>query len=472
MTPLDNEETPLIRVSISPKESFIERKTTESKSAIRVFWNHPEFIGFSCIAFPVTIFSFLQEFQTLVSIVAVSRFYTEPEYLASLNITFLIGNLFGSSVIYGFLSGYDTVAANLFGMRQLIELQATTLLSVVSCFFLVALFYLLSLGIPHVLTHFIREKEVIELVDSLLRLYTPLLLLRVIDENIKHCYQAQNTILRFLISNSIAAFLHPFFVVQFLGWFGFRGIMLAHIATQSTQTLITTFLALKTGCKKFSLSQSTNTQLQFVLLNWKPFLALCFSGILSMSEWWYWETIALLVSTLGKQEMAAQSVAYVLIPFLYMIPNGIGTAAQIRIAFWLGDDRPEKARDVAFWAAGVTCVLGMCSSLFSFGFQMMWISLFQVNERNEHIVKQYWKDLCFFLFLNCIQGSFIGILKGYSKHSQVFNANLICLWSLGAVLTVTFEAFGVFDLTKIWLILNSTYFVFDAYLLHKIVSVV
>ena len=52
----------------------------------------------------------------------------------------------------------------------------------------------------------------------------------------------------------------------------------------------------------------------------KDYLKLGIPGIITMSEWWFWEVTCFLVGNLGTKPLAAYSIAYNIIPLLWMIP--------------------------------------------------------------------------------------------------------------------------------------------------------
>jgi Na+-driven multidrug efflux pump len=57
----------------------------------------------------------------------------------------------------------------------------------------------------------------------------------------------------------------------------------------------------------------------------KEFVSLSLGGVLSLSEWWFWETMCFVAGSFGTVAFCAHSIAYNLIPLLFMIPLGTST---------------------------------------------------------------------------------------------------------------------------------------------------
>ena len=54
------------------------------------------------------------------------------------------------------------------------------------------------------------------------------------------------------------------------------------------------------------------------------YLRIGIPGIFSMAEWWFWEIVTFLTGLLGKESLAAHTICCTIMPFMFMIPLGIG----------------------------------------------------------------------------------------------------------------------------------------------------
>ena len=77
------------------------------------------------------------------------------------------------------------------------------------------------------------------------------------------------------------------------------------------------------------------------------FLKLAIPGILSMSEWLYWEFICFSVGTLGVTSFAIHSIPYSLIPLHFMLPLGLSIALSVGIGHSLGSGDIRSLKKVS-----------------------------------------------------------------------------------------------------------------------------
>ena len=78
----------------------------------------------------------------------------------------------------------------------------------------------------------------------------------------------------------------------------------------------------------------------------KRFYKLAIPGILSMSEWVFFEFFIFLSGTLGPKPLAANSIAYVLIPMCYTIPSGLSIATTTKVGFLMARGKVARAKEL------------------------------------------------------------------------------------------------------------------------------
>lgn len=141
--------------------------------------------------------------------------------------------------------------------------------------------------------------------------------------------------------------------------------------------------------------------------------------------------IVWLIADFGADFVAAQQIAISISGIIYMIPQAIGTAATVRIAYALG----ECKRDLAHYLSGVSLLLGACLAI---------ITLFLIIILRYPLAKIYTTDtnviqisvtilLCLaifqlFDFTQCIASY---ALRGYKITRIPMFIHAICFWGLG-----------------------------------------
>ncbi|CAK0892122.1 unnamed protein product [Prorocentrum cordatum] len=71
------------------------------------------------------------------------------------------------------------------------------------------------------------------------------------------------------------------------------------------------------------------------------FARLALPGVLSMTEWWFWEVTCFRAGTFGAEQLAAHSLIYMLVPLLFQVPRGIRDGLGSRAGHLLGEGRGE-----------------------------------------------------------------------------------------------------------------------------------
>ena len=146
---------------------------------------------------------------------------------------------------------------------------------------------------------------------------------------------------RFLTSQSVVwplagvavvvAALQPLFLLLFVQYLnlGFDGVGVALCASQWVCPLLT-WLYIR--CFR---PHNPATWAGFDLKAVKAgriveFLRLGLPGILTMSEWWFWEVTCFTAGMIGAQALAAHTVVYNLIPIMFMLSFGFSMGVTIR----------------------------------------------------------------------------------------------------------------------------------------------
>lgn len=195
------------------------------------------------------------------------------------------------------------------------------------------------------------------------------------------------------------------------------------------------------------------------------FLRLALPGVLSMSEWWFWEATCFLAGKIGTLALAAHSIAYSLVPVLYMFPLGVAIPLAARVANLLGEDRPS--------AAWLFSRVGICigTILSSFLAAVIWLTerwiihLFTSDLEVIELCIRMWPWLTSFLVLDglfCMQES---LPRALGMQLHLGFVTIVSLWVVGipamywVAISHGFGFVGIwYTLTPIFILYNVTIF--------------
>jgi len=137
--------------------------------------------------------------------------------------------------------------------------------------------------------------------------------------------------------NSISNVLfYPFILSSFIMRYGFIGIPISMVLNYWMPAIL--LIAYMVKYKENLHYEIIYSQKNFEFNSNSLFVFLkdCIPGILSMGEWYFWEISALIVSTISKEVLAANSIIITMCSFCYMIWEGVGLALISRIGNLIG----------------------------------------------------------------------------------------------------------------------------------------
>jgi len=246
---------------------------------------------------------------------------------------------------------------------------------------------------------------------------------------------------------------------------GFRGTAIAHLISTYVQC------ALAFGYLKFVSSHDPRTNIDiFSKSDWmeamtsyrevREYLRLGFAGVMSMSEWIFWETTCFLAGTLGVGELAVHTVAYNLIPLAYMIPLGFSVGITTRVGHLLGSGDVEMSKKL------VTSAIALSTSISLLYSGAIWLwreAIIRCFTKDDLVVQgclDIWPLVVCFLIIDGIFAIQEGVMKALGLQLQLALCVLCVCWC-GSIpimaLAVSKASDGVQGLMDIWLIFPPTY---------------
>ncbi|RLM80751.1 protein DETOXIFICATION 16-like [Panicum miliaceum] len=327
------------------------------------------------LAAPLAAALLLQKVIQTISILFVGRLGELP--LASASLATSFANVTGFSLLArrapgpavladqsGMASSLDTLCGQAFGAGQrhllgVYKQRAMLVLAVASA--PVALVWAYT---GKILVWFRQDREIAAGAGSYIRCMIPALFLFGQLQCHVRFLQPQNVVVPVMASSAATAGAHVavcWLLVRRLGM-GANGAALANAVSNLVNlTVLALYVRVSPACKD----------------SWTGFSREAFRGIpaflklavasaaMVCMEWWSFEILVLLSGLLPnpKLETAVMSICFNTYVFAFMLPQGLGAAASIRVSNELGAGRPQAARLATRVVVLLAISLGVCEGL-------------------------------------------------------------------------------------------------------------
>jgi MATE family multidrug resistance protein len=172
-------------------------------------------------------------------------------------------------------------------------------------------------------------------------------------------------------------------------------------------------------------------------LNWRDlqtYMSLALPGILSMTEWLYWEFVCFSVGTLGILPFAIHSVPYSLIPLHFMIPLGLSISINVIIGQALGDGNTRTLWRVIKAGVVMQAAFSCVVAVMFVAFDESIITLFTKDPDVIEGCIRIWPWVAVFLVGDGLFGLQSGILRGLGLQVRMSGNVITGLWLCGAPL--------------------------------------
>ncbi|KAI9339047.1 mate-domain-containing protein [Obelidium mucronatum] len=362
---IPNEQTPLLQSLQSlgcacPSSPTISRSSVvkEARAMIPLAW-------------PVSIGYLLQMSLNMAAVMALGRLGTNA--LAAMALTTLYANVTGYSLVVGMGAAIDTLCSQAYGeylagtadKKELGRHLLRTMLIMLTMCIPIAILWLFT---EPLLLLAGQDATIAQLSGKYSRWLIPSLLPFAIAECIKRFLMAQGIMNCQMIVMAcitpVNALLQYVFVFT-ESRIGTEGEGAAFALTIShwliALSLVIYMVYIEGGCGDAFCRLESNHIFHSKKL-WVV-TSLGISGILmTCSEWWAWEIIALAAGLLGPEYLAAQTIVLSATSWAYTMPLGVAIACTTRIGNALGAGAPEKAKLSALVVLGLGVVLASVNS--------------------------------------------------------------------------------------------------------------
>jgi MATE family multidrug resistance protein len=416
----DDEAVPMLEIGnddyVSKHSSDDSTTTSSTKLNDATFNLLREGKELIAIAMPTIVVQFGTFFLYPQCASAIGR-HLDSNALGAFSLGSLSGNMTCVSIIIGTLTASETLQPRAFGLRQYNEVGMLAIRGFFMCF--------ISLLLPvtalvtrsdRILVTFGQDEDASALASQWIKVYIlsiPSLLSFRVTQRFLAC---QNIVMPCVFGSAIGCFLlHPFILKWTLRNFGFIGSSWAIVITQSIQFLLCISFTAWTG----SYEEKTWPGLTL------PFIAealsfdqlakyakLSVGGVLSLSEWWFWESICFIAGKFGLVDLCVHTISYQLIPIAFMIPLGISIGMIVRLGNLLPVD-VNGAKRLAAYTMIFTVILAILVSAIIYQNQKWIVSLFTTDEIVIKGCEIIWTKLCIYnilLWIFCVSRSILNAL--------------------------------------------------------------
>ena len=253
---------------------------------------------------------------------------------------------------------------------------------------------------------------------------------------------------------------------------GFLGSALAYVVMQMTQcVLLLVYLWWKHPHEKGTWPGLRQPAWEKVL-QWEPlkeYASLGSGGMLSQSEWIYWEAIGLIVGKLGVTEFSAHSIAVQSINVLNITAFPLGIALAIRMGLRLSQPGGKRVIRQTQMMVFVTMIItvgmfGLLSLLVGLCRETIF-ALFTTEPIVIHLVRSMWWKVCVFNMNISIFAMLAGVGVGLGKQWTLGVVNVFFMWVVGVPATyiATVDLGGGLDAAWTWI--NVPYLIINLVLL-------
>ena len=382
--------------------------------------------------------------------------------LTGFSVSNLAANLLGNSLIFGMLSGLESLAPQAMGSERYAEVGYLAQSSLVLCFLLMFCIVLIYWNATPILQLLGQPEDSIKLASRFLRVYCLALPADICYNVIRRFLWCQNIVAFFVVISVAVVSIHRFYLYLFVTWagFGFDGAAMAHVASSITQLLLSLLYAVtlapynKETWKGFSVTEAFNVR------RLKACLKLGIPGILANNEWWYWECVCILAGDLGELELASHTIAYNVVPLAFMLPLGLAIAVTTRVGNLLAQGKLASARMVSYFALFGAVISGMVSFSVSYFAREQIISAFAGDDKEVYdMTEKIWMYVCIFVVVDAFNGTIAGVYRGLAAQFHLSAVMFTFLWAIGIPSMYLWSFTYGHGLVGIWQVMMYLYFV-------------
>lgn len=417
ITPPDRERTPLRGMSPTPLRGM---------SALS---EYPRLIK---IAFPsmfINIFSFLLWTQTAASVGHETGSDAVSD-LAGFAMASFVANVSCQSIMVGSLSASDTFSPQAYGAGNYGEIGNLAIRGYVVTLVLLLPFAVLMWNSEDLLVFFGQDAHVSYLATWWIRHFLIAIPFMLLTNVIQRFLTSQEVVMPLFYCGIITCFVvHPINLRIFVHSLGFIGSVVSMILSQMVQAMLLLLYIKWKHPYKIGTSSEYTFSKALNLTSIKYFLQLGFGGILSLSEWWFWEAICFVAGKFGVQALGVHTVAYQLVPIFYLMPYGISVGLCVRLGSILATD-VERAKRLVLGCVVFSVLLCAIMAVLVHRFRRVIVGYITDDQEIQAGCSAIWNHVSCFLFLDGLFAINGGIMRALGLQWKMGLNMVVVLWIL------------------------------------------
>lgn len=161
------------------------------------------------------------------------------------------------------------------------------------------------------------------------------------------------------------------------------------------------------------------------------------------------ETTCFIVGSLGVIPLDIHSVAYNIIPAVYMIPLGLSIALSIRMGHIMSKS-PKRAQALAAISVATTTLFGILLAAMFYYTRDFVVGRFTTNADVIAGCREIWPNVCIVLVLRFVYCINTGILRGLGMQWRMAGIVLLVLWFSCIPTLIHVGVYGGGGVVAIW----------------------
>jgi len=353
-------------------------------------------------------------------------------YLDGFTLANLTGNLCTLSLLSGLYSASDTLSPQAFGAGNYRELGLLAMRGfVISMLVLIPINIVLVLFMDQLLVLVGQDPVPSALASKWYTIYVMSLPFYVVYMVTWKFLSAQEIMTPLVLILVATLLMLPLLLDIFVPAFGFLGsavAILMYLVNQSV--LLVAYLWWRKPHRPESWPGIGAWREALACKPMKIYISLGLGGILSASEWIYWEMLGIMIGKLGQLPLAIHTVPNQVLMMSFMIPLGLGIALSIR----LGQVLPrsvKRAKKLVAWTFIVAFIMVSCICIWLYICRDFIVHMFTKEQDVLEGCKRIWPQVVFYNWTLSISAIAMGTAAGLGMQWTLGFVTFICLWVVG-----------------------------------------
>jgi MATE family multidrug resistance protein len=406
---------------------------------------------------PILLVQVITYLVIMLTIMRVGRESTD--WLAAATLGSLVFNLFGLMLVVAPQIAMDTIAPQAFGAGRYAEVGLTAQRAFVTTLLFLLPASLLWAFAERALIALDQPPATATLAATFLRALIPVLPINAIFESTRRFLYAQERSMPPLYAALLGLASHFLWQELLVGAFGLVGGGLACVATHCTMT-VALLLHLRfrraydprtwPGVRPRLLCRDRRAA--------RRFLSLSVAGILSLSEWVFWEFVCFRAGRFGAVALAVHGTAYSLVPLDFMVPHGlsIGLSNGVGRLLGAGEVRQAKRLTAATLALGLAFLLVVSTTVY-----LARLPIIRLYTSDPEVVEGalgIWPWLCLDFIPDGMFALLAGLNRGIGLTRRSAVVIVLVLWPFGLPLVLCVAQ----SVQELWRLMPAIYLTVNA----------